>query len=73
MQGIPFLKKGVLGAGIAIKVGPMLDWNRFYVLYGQLDNARAVTEDLFAVPSGEAEEAEEEEEGEECAYDKTRA
>ena len=56
---IPFLKKEVLGAGLAIKVGPMLDRSRFYVRYPQLDSARAVMEDLFAVPPEGTEENEE--------------
>ena len=45
---IPFLKKAVMGAGLAIKVGPMLDWNRFYVPFNELENARSLTEDLFS-------------------------
>jgi len=49
-NGIPFLKKDVMGAGMAIKVGPMLDRSRFYVAYPLLERARAVTEDLFAEP-----------------------
>ena len=44
--GIPFLKKGVMGAGLAIKVGPMLDRSRFYVPFERLEDARAVTEEL---------------------------
>ena len=58
-NGIPFLKKEVLGAGLAIKVGPMLDRSRFYVRYPLLDSARAVMEDLFAVPPEGTEENEE--------------
>ena len=57
-NGIPFLKKEVLGAGLSIKVGPMLDRSRFYVLYGLLDQARTVMEDLFTVPSGDEDENE---------------
>ena len=47
-HGIPFLKKEVMGAGLAIKVGPMLDRSRFYVSFDRLREAEAVTEDLFA-------------------------
>ena len=47
---IPFLKKEVMGAGLAIKVGPMLDRSRFYVMYELLDKATSVTDDLFASP-----------------------
>ena len=49
---IPYLKKDVMGAGMAIKVGPMLERSRFYVPYEQLGNARAVLEELF--PPAEA-------------------
>ena len=50
-NNIPYLKKEVMGAGLSIKVGPMLDRSRFYVLYGLLDSAQAVVDDLFAVPT----------------------
>ncbi len=46
---IRFLKKNVMGAGVAIKVGPMLERSRFYVPFEQLEDAMAVVEDLFAV------------------------
>ena len=49
-NNIPFLKKEVMGAGLAIKVGPMLDRSRFYVMYELLDKATSVTDDLFASP-----------------------
>ena len=49
-NNIPFLKKEVMGAGLAIKVGPMLDRSRFYVMYDILDKARPIVDDLFAVP-----------------------
>ncbi len=56
-RGIPFLRKGVMGAGLAIKVGPMLDRSRFYVPFDQLETAMAVTDELFAASedSGEKE------------------
>ena len=53
-SGIPFLKKGVMGAGMAIKVGPMFERNRFYVTFDILENAKAVYEDVFSVPENEA-------------------
>ena len=48
-NGIHFLKKDVMGAGLAIKVGPMLERSRFYVPYEQLETASAVTDELFSV------------------------
>ena len=47
-QGIPFLKKDVMGAGMAIKVGPMLERSRFYVAYDRLQDARDVVDGLFS-------------------------
>ena len=46
-DGIPYLRKAVMGAGMAVKVGPMLDRGRFYVMYEKLPDARAVVEELF--------------------------
>ena len=47
-NGIHFLKKGVMGAGMAIKVGPMLERSRFYVTYDLLEKASSVADELFA-------------------------
>lgn len=47
-NGIPFLKKEVMGAGMAIRVGPMLDRSRFYVPFEQLKAAEEITEELFS-------------------------
>ena len=55
-NGIPFLKKNVMGAGLAIKVGPMLDRSRFYVPFEHMQKALPLLEDLFAVPAEEAEQ-----------------
>ena len=54
-NGIPFLKKEVMGAGLSIKVGPMLDRSRFYVPYAQLESAAAIVDELFAVPDADSE------------------
>ena len=51
---IPFLKKEVMGAGLAIKVGPMLDRSRFYVTWDRLQEALSVVDDLFSVPQEDA-------------------
>ena len=47
-NGIRYLKKEVMGAGMAIRVGRMLDRSRFYVAYDQLQEAETLAEDLFA-------------------------
>ena len=52
-SGIPFLKKNVLGAGLAIKVGPMLDRGRFYVAYDLLPKAQELADGLFAPDESE--------------------
>ena len=54
---IPFLKKDVMGAGMAIKVGPMLERSRFYVPFEKLGSATALMEDLFSA-ADETENAE---------------
>lgn len=55
-RGIPFLRKGVMGAGLAIKVGPMLDRSRFYVPFDQLETAMGVRDELFAASEDSGEE-----------------
>ena len=55
-ENIPYLKKNVMGAGMAIKVGPMLERSRFYVPFEQLGKAEAVLEELS--PAAEAPEEE---------------
>jgi len=60
-NGIPFLKKQVMGAGLAIKVGPMLDRSRFYVPYPQLETAEEIVEDLFSVQPVDGEALQDEE------------
>ena len=47
-NNIPYLKKDVMGAGMAIRVGPMFERSRFYVPFEQLDSATGVLEDLTA-------------------------
>lgn len=55
-NNIPYLKKNVMGAGMAIKVGPMLERSRFYVPFEQLSNAETVLKESFS--SAEASEEE---------------
>lgn len=52
-NGIPHLRKNVMGAGVAIKVGPMLERSRFYVPYPRLQEAAEVVEELFSPADGE--------------------
>ena len=59
-EKIPFLKKGLLGAGVVARIGQMLEEYRFLVPYECLPRAREIVESLF---SGEAEPRE----GEPCS------
>lgn len=52
-NGIPALKKDVMGAGMAIRVGPMLEYTRFYVPFEHLEAAKAIVDDLFSDARGE--------------------
>ncbi|MBQ8025788.1 MAG: hypothetical protein IJ259_05145 [Oscillospiraceae bacterium] len=46
-QHIPFLRKGTLGEGMALRSGPMLERFRFYVSYHSLPDAAVIVEALF--------------------------
>ena len=37
-----------MGAGMAIRVGPMLEYSRFYVPFEHLEAAKAIVDDLFS-------------------------
>jgi hypothetical protein len=56
-EGIPCLRKSALGAGLALKGGVMIERERFYVYFRQLDAAREIVEGLFAVPDEAADAA----------------
>ncbi|MBQ7475436.1 MAG: hypothetical protein IJS78_05895 [Clostridia bacterium] len=49
-NGIPFIGKNVLGAGLSLKTGPMRERIRFYVPYGRLTEAGDIVEGLFSAP-----------------------
>ena len=55
-NNIPYLKKDVMGAGMAIKVGPMLERSRFYVPFERLDDARTVLEESLSPAEASEEE-----------------
>lgn len=46
-NGIPFEKRPVLGAGLALRLGQGMERYRFYVLHGRLEEAWALTQALF--------------------------
>jgi len=45
---IPFFTKQILGAGLALKIGPMSERCRFYVPYSHFQEADELVEALFA-------------------------
>ena len=63
-NGIPYLIKGRLGAGLAVYVGQMFEKNIFYVPYEKLEEARELTERIFAEAKEEPAEAADPEEPE---------
>ena len=44
---IPFVKSGRLGAGLAARVGSMLESERFYVRFADLGRAGDIVDELF--------------------------
>ncbi len=49
---IPFLRKGMMGAGMALKAGPGMERYRFYVSFCDLAQARGAVEQLFGEDYG---------------------
>ncbi len=47
-HNIPFYHRSVLGAGLALKVGPGLERYRFYVPYSHLSSAQSLVDALFS-------------------------
>lgn len=47
-HSIPFTKESTLGAGMAIRTGPLLETFRFYVPSSYLAAARDIVDELFA-------------------------
>lgn len=49
-NGVPSYHTNVLGAGIAMRIGPLMERYRIFVPYAYVDKARALTEELFSAP-----------------------
>jgi len=47
-NGIPFVTRNVLGAGLAAKIGPAMERKRFFVPYAHYSTAKALEEDFFS-------------------------
>ena len=57
-NAIPALRSSTMGAGLAMRVGPMFDRIRFYVPYAHLPAAAELVEALFQAPDGSDQEPE---------------
>ena len=55
---ISFMIKNVLGAGMALKVGPMAERVRVYIPYKHYQSAKDIADTLFAGHAAEGEESE---------------
>ena len=66
-NGIEFVERNVLGAGLAFKTGMMSERVRFYVFFSRLGDAETIVEGLFSAadeaPEDEAPEDEAAEDG----------
>ena len=60
-NGIPYFTKQMLGAGLALKIGPMSERCRFYVPYSHFQEADELVEALFAPVQEEGKETDPEE------------
>ena len=60
-NGIPYFTKQMLGAGLALKIGPMSERYRFYVPYSHFQEADELVEALFAPVQEEGKETDPEE------------
>lgn len=49
-NNIPFGQKSTMGAGMALRAGPMFETVRFYVFYRYLEDAKEIVEELFSSP-----------------------
>ena len=53
-NGIPYVTKNLLGAGLAAKMGPAMERVRFYVPYAHYQDARELEQEFFS--KGDTEE-----------------
>ena len=53
-EGIPCMTRPVLGAGFAMKVGPLSEKSRFYIPFSHLQKARELAEALMDAPVQQA-------------------
>lgn len=53
-NGIPVFIKKRLGIGMALKVGPMMEYIRLYVPFSRWNDAERIEKELFAADGEEA-------------------
>ena len=47
-KNIPFEQKSSMGAGMALRAGPMFETVKFYVFYIHLEEAKEIVKELFS-------------------------
>ena len=47
-NGIQYVTKNMLGAGLAARIGPALERKQFFVLYSHYSTAKVLEEDFFS-------------------------
>ncbi len=52
-NNIPFEQKSTMGAGMALRAGPMFETIRFYVFYRHLEEARKIVDELFSASAAQ--------------------
>ncbi|MBQ2957733.1 MAG: DUF2007 domain-containing protein [Clostridia bacterium] len=52
-NGIPFMVRRTLGAGLSMSVGAMLECHRIFVPFAELDRALSIVAELFPGDEGE--------------------
>lgn len=52
-NGIAYLTRNTMGAGLTSKIGAMMEMTRFYVPFGDFDRAKSLEEELFSEKEGE--------------------
>ena len=52
-NGIPYLVRRTLGAGLSMSVGAMMECHRIYVPFAELDRSLAIVDELFPGDEGD--------------------
>ena len=47
-NGIPYMTKGTMGAGLTLTIGAFIETTKFYVTYPCFEKAKALVEEIFS-------------------------